>query len=200
VTKGWSRSITADHIGRHQHFESRNWLQGRSGVICGRLDGHAAKLDVALGHVLSYHSATMTAEEYQETVARIQQVFKTRRREALEQLEAEQEKDILALIRVWKLQHDEPPPPLVARRSKSPAATNGDQPVSQKQRIRRIIHGLPGPLDSVKVVRRFGEVFPDENQPESSTVSKVFRELVKEGKLKCSKLAGFQQPAQYVKT
>ena len=153
---------------------------------------------------LCYYAAIMTEREFLETIRRIQEVYKTRRADALHQLEVEQGEDLVALIRVWKVQHDgADPPPWMDRASKSRpsrVSTNGDQPISQKQRIRRIIDGLPGPLDSVKVIRRFGEVFPDEVQPESSTVSKVFRELVKEEKLKCTKTAGFQQPAQYAKT
>ncbi|HSS19314.1 MAG TPA: hypothetical protein VLL54_04510 [Pyrinomonadaceae bacterium] len=146
----------------------------------------------------------MTREEYLETVRRIQAIYKARRADALEQLEVEQEQDLLALIRVWKLMHDGESPPWMGDAIKTRAkrvSTNGHQPPSQKQKIRRIIEGLTGAVDSKVVIKRFGEIYiDDKDKPESSTVSKVFREMTKEGILKCTKPAGFQQPAQFVKT
>lgn len=147
----------------------------------------------------------MTREEYLETVRHIQELFAVRRAELLTQLEAlesEQEKDLLALNRVWKLQHKDEQPPWMGDALESSNASdsrNGMKPYSKAKRIRWIIDRLSGSIDSDKVIKRHGEVFPDEDQPDTSNVSKVFRKMEGEGALKRTKEAGFQQPALYEK-
>jgi hypothetical protein len=142
----------------------------------------------------------MTQEEYEGLVQKVVALYQARVEEYAKEMASEQEKDLQAIARVWKLENGEEPPTLTttARRSVK-ATTNGHQPTSQKQRIRRIIGGLLGSIDSAKVLKRYGEVYPDEEQPHSSTVSKVFRAMEEEQKLEKVKEAGFQQPAEYVK-
>ena len=143
--------------------------------------------------------AAMRREEYQELVQKIVDLYQARVVEYAKEMDSEKEKDLEAVARIWRLEHDgQAPPPLsVPRAAKS--STNGHQPTSQKQRIRKIIEGLSGSLDSAKVIRRYGEIYPDDAIPESSTVGKVFRKLIEEEKLECTEPAGFHKPAQFKK-
>jgi hypothetical protein len=143
--------------------------------------------------------AAMTREEYQELVQKIIDLYRARVAEYAKEMDSEKEKDLEAVARVWRLEHEgQDPPPLSAPRAAT-ASINGHQPTSQKQRIRKIIDALSGSVDSAKVIRRFSEIYPNDTSPESSTVAKVFRELIIEEKLECTEPAGFQKPAQYKK-
>lgn len=148
--------------------------------------------------------AAMNREEYRELTRKIVALYEGRVVEYAREMESEKEKDLQAIARIWRLENDgqDPPTFVLANPPYAKASTNGAHPISQKQKIRRIIEGLSGPVDSAKVLKRFGELYidSDEKQPESSTISKVFREMEKKGEIRKTKEAGFQQPAEYVKS
>jgi hypothetical protein len=146
--------------------------------------------------------AAMTRKEYQELYQKIVELYEARVDEYAREMESEKAKDLQAIARIWRLEHDaEDPPTLTAARRSTKVSTNGGPPKSQKDMIRLVIKRLSGTIDTPKVLKTFGEVFCDEEHPpDKSTVSKVFREMIKEGTLECTERAGFQKAAQYVKT
>lgn len=139
----------------------------------------------------------MTPEEYQAILKRIEDAYQT----AIAHAEVLRHEQRLALETIWSLIGNEAPA-TTGRvvRAKTAATANGDAPTSQRQRIRRIIDGLTSNVDSAVVRRRYGEIYPDDHQPESSTVMKIIRELAARGWLRVISEPGFQTPATFEKT
>ena len=141
----------------------------------------------------------MTPEEYQEILRRIEDAYQT----AIANAEVQRHEQRSALETIWSLIGNQPAAAKGQRVKARVVTTNGFHPNSQKSKIATIVRGwdLGWPIDSRKVLKRYGEIYPDEkDQPESSTVSKVFRRMEKDKELVLFKKAGFQEPAQYTKT
>jgi hypothetical protein len=124
----------------------------------------------------------MTPDEYRDLLSRIEASFQgtiSAAQRAIADAEVNRMDQLRSAETIWRVLNDGPPPTLERGRPRArPAAQNGNAQPSQRRRIRAIIDGLASGVDSAAIRQRYAELYPDDPQPDSSTVMKIIRELV----------------------